>query len=43
MAEMAARPAVQHALEMKAAHTFKAELDAQSRKAMFPQNEEEPA
>ena len=43
MAGMAVRPAVQRALEMKAAHTFKAELDAQSRKAMFPQNELEPA
>ena len=43
MAGMAVRPAVQRALEMKAAHTFKAELDAQSRKAMFPQNEPEAA
>lgn len=43
MDEMAARPAVQRALAMKAAHTFKAELDSQSRKAMFPQNEREIA
>ena len=39
MAEMALRPAVQRALELKASYTFKAELDAESRKAMFPQNE----
>ncbi|SMQ86087.1 GST-like protein [Devosia lucknowensis] len=39
MQEMAARPAVQRALAMKAAHVFKAELDAETRKAMFPQNE----
>ncbi len=39
MDEMAARPAVQRALAMKAAHTFKAELDDASRRAMFPQNE----
>ena len=43
MAEMAARPAVQKALALKAAHSFKAELDAESRRAMFPQNETEPA
>ena len=43
MAEMAARPAVQKALDLKAAHSFKAELDAESRRAMFPQNETEPA
>ncbi len=39
MTEMAARPAVQRALELKATHVFKSELDAGSRKAMFPQNE----
>lgn len=39
MAEMAARPAVEKALELKAAHSFKSELDSASRKAMFPQNE----
>jgi GST-like protein len=39
MADMAARPAVQRALEMKAAYSFKAELDDESRRAMFPQNE----
>ncbi len=37
MDEMAARPAVQRAVAMKSAQTFKAELDAQSRAAMFPQ------
>ncbi len=41
MAEMASRPAVQRALELKAKHVFKSELDAVSRKAMFPQNERE--
>lgn len=39
MDEMAARPAVQRALAMKSAHTFKGELDDQARQAMFPQNE----
>lgn len=39
MTDMAARPAVQRALALKAAHTFKAELDDESRRAMFPQNE----
>lgn len=39
MADMDARPAVQRAVEMKATHAFKSELDAESRKAMFPQNE----
>ncbi|HEV7248852.1 MAG TPA: glutathione S-transferase N-terminal domain-containing protein [Shinella sp.] len=43
MEEMAARPAVQHALEMKSAHVFKGELDDQARKAMFPQNEKQVA
>lgn len=43
MADMASRPAVQRALELKAAHTFKGELDAESRKAMFPQNEQKVA
>lgn len=40
MDEMAARPAIKRALEMKAAYTFKVELDDESRKAMFPQNED---
>ena len=43
MAEMAARPAVQRALEMKSAHVFKGELDDRARKAMFPQNQERAA
>ncbi|WP_205826790.1 glutathione S-transferase family protein [Mesorhizobium zhangyense] len=43
MAEMAARPAVQRALEMKLAHVFKGELDDQARKAMFPQNDKRAA
>lgn len=43
MTEMAARPAVQRALEMKSAHVFKGELDDQARKAMFPQNEKRAA
>jgi GST-like protein len=43
MDDMAARPAVQRALEMKAAHTFKTALDEQARKAMFPQNEKQVA
>jgi len=43
MDEMAARPAVQRALELKAAHTFKSELDDVSRAAMFPQNEKQVA
>lgn len=43
MDEMAARPAVQRALEMKSAQTFKAELDDAARHAMFPQNEQSAA
>lgn len=43
MDEMALRPAVQRALEMKAAHTFKSELDDAARRAMFPQNEQTAA
>ncbi|MEI9429283.1 glutathione S-transferase family protein [Mesorhizobium sp. Cs1299R1N3] len=43
MSQMAARPAIQRALEMKAAHNFKHEFDAESRKAMFPQNEQQAA
>jgi GSH-dependent disulfide-bond oxidoreductase len=39
MDDMAGRPAVRRALELKAAHTFKSELDEGARKAMFPQNE----
>ena len=38
MDEMGARPAVIRALQLKDKHTFKAELDEQARKAMFPQN-----
>ena len=41
MSEMAARPAVQQALAMKAAHSFKVELDQDARRAMFPHNHEE--
>ncbi len=40
MAEMSARPAVQSALAFKAQYSFKHELDEQSRRAMFPQNEQ---
>lgn len=43
MDEMAARPAVQGALAMKTAHVFKGELDDESRRAMFPQNEKQAA
>lgn len=43
MDDLAARPAVKRALEMKAAHTFKSEIDDESRKAMFPQNEKQVA
>lgn len=39
MDEVTNRPAVQRALDMKTKHTFKAELDTKSRRAMFPQNE----
>ena len=35
---LSARPAVIRALELKAKHTFKAELDEQAKRAMFPQN-----
>ena len=35
---MKARPAVDRALALKARYTFKADLDAQARQAMFPQN-----
>ena len=38
MAAMSERPAVQQALALKAAHTFKAVLDDETRKALFPQN-----
>jgi GSH-dependent disulfide-bond oxidoreductase len=37
--EVAARPAAVRAEALKAKHAFKAELDADARKAMFPQNE----
>lgn len=43
MDDLAARPAVKRALEMKASHTFKSEIDDESRKAMFPQNEKQVA
>ncbi|MDR3462142.1 MAG: glutathione S-transferase N-terminal domain-containing protein [Beijerinckiaceae bacterium] len=33
-----ARPAVARAVRLKAKHTFKAELDEQAKRAMFPQN-----
>jgi len=36
--EMSARPAVVRALQLKARQTFKAELDEQAKRAMFPQN-----
>ncbi|VFU17773.1 Disulfide-bond oxidoreductase YfcG (plasmid) [Methylocella tundrae] len=36
--EMNVRPAVVRALELKAKHTFKSELDEQAKRAMFPQN-----
>jgi GSH-dependent disulfide-bond oxidoreductase len=39
MEDMNARPAVQRAIEMKAQHSFKSDLDDDARKAMFPQNE----
>jgi GST-like protein len=39
MDEVTKRPAVQRALDLKAKHTFKAELDTETRRAMFPQNE----
>jgi GST-like protein len=32
------QPAVQQALAMKQKHTFKADLDDETRKALFPQN-----
>ena len=38
MDEMNARPAVVRALQLKDKHSFKAELDEQARRAMFPQN-----
>lgn len=38
MTAMSKRPAVQRALALKAAHTFKAVLDNETRKALFPQN-----
>jgi GST-like protein len=36
--DMTARPAVARALELKAKHTFKSDLDEQAKRAMFPQN-----
>ena len=38
MRDMAERRAVQQALAMKQQHAFKAELDDETRKALFPQN-----
>jgi GSH-dependent disulfide-bond oxidoreductase len=38
MDDMAARPAVQRAIAMKADHSFKSEMDDTAQKAMFPQN-----
>ncbi|QND17663.1 glutathione S-transferase family protein (plasmid) [Rhizobium leguminosarum bv. trifolii] len=38
MTAMSKRPAVQQALALKAAHTFKAVLNDETRKALFPQN-----
>lgn len=38
MADMAARPAVQQALALKAEYTFQAEMDDAARRALFPQN-----
>jgi len=38
MDEMAARPAVGRAIEMKAKHAFKADVDEETRQALFPQN-----
>ncbi|WP_445682907.1 glutathione S-transferase family protein [Radicibacter daui] len=38
MEQMAARPAVTQALALKQDHSFKSELDAESRRALFPQN-----
>jgi GSH-dependent disulfide-bond oxidoreductase len=39
MEDMSERPAVQAALAMKAQHTFKSTLDAESHRALFPQNQ----
>ena len=36
---VAARPATQQALKLREKHQFKGELDAEARRAMFPQNE----
>lgn len=38
MTAMSERPAVQQTLALKASHTFKAVLDEETRKALFPQN-----
>ena len=38
MAAMAGRPAVVQALDLKASHTFKAVLDDETQRALFPQN-----
>ena len=36
---IAARPATERALQLREKHQFKGELDAEARRAMFPQNE----
>lgn len=38
MAQMVARPAVKQALALKQDHSFKSQLDEESRRALFPQN-----
>lgn len=38
MKQMSQRPAVEQALALKQEHTFKSELDAETRQALFPQN-----
>lgn len=40
---VSARPAAARALELRAKASFKSELDAQARRAMFPQNEDAAA
>lgn len=36
MSKMAERPAVQRAIQLKASHTFKTEIDDETRKSLFP-------
>ena len=40
---VAARPATARALQLREKHQFKGELDAEARRAMFPQNESKVA